>query len=187
MLRTLALVQVQAHQKIQPYQKLHYGSNVPFRHGLSDTVKYSATPFPGNPARPLQKSNPNALQDELLRHLKEDGKMSSFDFGVQFLDAGKMTYWGKHYDANFWIENASIKWNEAEASVHSVARLTLLANSQLLRSAGDAIYFDVTGNSSSDSMPVGSINRARQMGEVASRQARTPTAVEIEKHQHAGR
>ena len=144
-LRTLALVQVQAHQKIQPYQKLHYGSNVPFRHGLSDTVKYSATPFPGNPARPLQKSNPNALQDELLRHLKEDGKMSSFDFGVQFLDAGKMTYWGKHYDANFWIENASIKWNEAEASVHSVARLTLLANSQLLRSAGDAIYLTSPG------------------------------------------
>jgi hypothetical protein len=176
-LRTLALVQVQAHQKIEPYQKLRYGSNTPFRHGLSDVVKYSATPSPSNPARLLQKGNPNALQDELLRHLKEDGRMSSFDFGIQFLDPGKMTYWGKRYDADFWTENASLKWNEAQAPFHSVARLTLLANSQLLQNAGDATYFDVTGNSTLDSMPVGSINRARQMGEVASRKARTHTAI----------
>jgi len=176
-LRTLALVQVQAHQKIEPYQKLRYGSNTPFHHGPSEVVKYSATPSPSNPARLLQKDNPNALQDELLRHLKEDGRMSSFDFGIQFLDPGKMTYWGKHYDADFWTENASLKWNEAQAPFHSVARLTLLANSQLLQNAGDATYFDVTGNSTPDSMPVGSINRARQMGEVASRKARTHTAV----------
>ena len=57
--------------------------------------------------------------------------MSSFDFGVQFLDTGKMTYWGKHYDANFWIENASVEWNEAEAPFHTVGRLTLLPKSQL--------------------------------------------------------
>ena len=31
--RTLALVQVQSHQTIKPYQQLRYGSNVPFRHG----------------------------------------------------------------------------------------------------------------------------------------------------------
>jgi hypothetical protein len=148
---------------------------VPFRQGAGDTVKFSATPIPGNPARVLDKSNPNALQDELLRHLKEDGKMSAFDFGVQFLDTGRMTYWGKHYDANFWTENASLKWKEAEAPFNAVARLTLLANSQLVNSAGDAIYFDVTGNSTPDSTPVGSINRARQMGEVASRTARTRT------------
>jgi hypothetical protein len=103
--------------------------------------------------------------------------MSSFDFGIQFLDPGKMTYWGKRYDADFWTENASLKWNEAQAPFHSVARLTLLANSQLLQNAGDATYFDVTGNSTLDSMPVGSINRARQMGEVASRKARTHTAI----------
>ena len=23
-----------------------------------------------------------------------------------------MTYWGKRQDANFWIENASVEWNE---------------------------------------------------------------------------
>jgi hypothetical protein len=171
-IRTLTLVQVQAHQKIKPYQLLRYGSNVPFRHGPSDIVKYSATPFPGNPARPLQKSNPNALQDELVRHLKEDGKMSGFDFAVQFLDAGVMRYWGKRYNASFWTENASLEWKEKEAPFHSVARLTLLPNSQLLRDAGDAIYFDVTGNSTPDSMPVGSINRARWQGEVASKKAR---------------
>jgi hypothetical protein len=175
-LRTLSIVQVQAHQKIQPYQKLRYGSNVPFRHGPIDIVKYSATPFPDNPARPLQRSNSNALQDELLRHLKEDGKMSSFDFGVQFLDAERMTYWGKPQDVNFWIENASIKWRESEAPFHSVARLTLLANSQLSREAGEAVYFDVTGHSTADSQPVGSINRARWQGEVASKKARIPAS-----------
>src|SRR5271155_2838162 len=137
-LRTLALVQVQAHQKIEPYQKLRYGSNVPFRHGPADIVKYSATPFPDNPARPLQRSNPNALQDELVRHLKEDGKMSRFDFGIQFLDPSRMTYWGRRHDANFWTENASLKWKEAEAPFHKVGRLTLLANSQLLQEAGAA-------------------------------------------------
>ena len=130
-LRTLALAQVQARQTIKPYQQLRYWSNVPFRHGPIDVVKYSATPSPDNPARPLQRSNPNALQDELIRHLNEDSKMSSFDFGVQFLDADRMTYWGKRQDANFWIENASVKWKEAEAPFHTVARLTLLPKSQL--------------------------------------------------------
>jgi hypothetical protein len=57
--------------------------------------------------------------------------MSGFDFGLQLLDPNRMTYWGKRQDANFWIENASVEWNEAEAPFHSVARLTLLANSQL--------------------------------------------------------
>jgi hypothetical protein len=171
-LRTLSLVQVQTHQKIKPYQQLRYGSNVPFRHGPIDAVKYSATASPDNPAHPLQRSNPNALQDELVRHLTEDSKMSSFDFGLQFLDAGKMTYWGKRRDVNFWIENASIEWNEAEAPFHTVARLTLLSNSQLQPDASAATYFDVTGNSIPDSQPVGSINRARWSGEVASRKAR---------------
>jgi hypothetical protein len=171
-LRTLTLVWSQEHQKIEPYQKLCYGSNTPFRHGASDTVKYSARPFPDNPAHLLERTNPNALQDELARHLKEDSKMSGFDFGVQFLDAGRMTYWGKRHDANFWTENASLKWNEAEAPFHTIARLTLLANSQLLEEVGETVYFDVTGNSTPDSIPVGSINRARHAGEVASRKAR---------------
>jgi len=171
-LRILALVQVQTHQKIKPYQQLRYGSNVPFRHGPTDIVKYSATPLSDNPARPLQRSNPKGLQDELIRHLKEDGKMSSFDFGVQFLDADKMTYWRKRWDANFWIENASVEWNETEAPFHTVARLTLLRNSQLQPDAAETTYFDVTGNSTPDSTPLGSINRARWPAEVASRKAR---------------
>jgi hypothetical protein len=180
-IRILALVQVQAHQKVRPYQKLRYGSNVPFRHGPTDIVKYSATPFPDNPARPLQRSNPNALQDELIRHLREDGRMGGFDFGVQFLAADNMTYWGKRYDAAFWTENASLEWNEAQAPFHTVGRLTLLANSHLQQGASEAIYFDVTGNSTPDSTPVGSINRARQQGEVASRKARIPVKEETKK------
>jgi hypothetical protein len=107
-----------------------------------------------------------------VRHLNEDAKASSFDFGVQFLEADRMTYWGKRHDANFWTENASVEWNEAEASFHTVGRLTLLPKSQLAPDRADAMSFDVTGNATPDSAPVGSINRARQQGEVASRIAR---------------
>ena len=171
-LRTLALVQLQIHQTIKPYQSLRYWSTVPFRHGPVDVVMYSATPSPDNPAGLLDRSDPNGLQNELIRHLSEDSKMSSFDFGVQFLDAGKMSYWGKRRDANFWIENASVKWNEAETPFHTVARLTLRSKSHLRLADGEAVYFDVTGNSTPDSRPLGSINRARRPAEVASREAR---------------
>jgi hypothetical protein len=177
--RTLALVQVQSRQTIKPYQQLRYGSNVPFRHGQVDVVKYSATPARDNSAKPLQRSNPNGLQDELIRHVREDGKMSSFEFGVQFLDPDRMTYWGKHHDASFWIENASVEWKESEAPFHNIARLTFLAGSQLGVDEAKAVYFDVTGNSSSDSTPVGSINRARSSAEVASRKARMSAAQQV--------
>jgi len=90
-----------------------------------------------------------------------------------------MTYWGKRRDASFWIENASVEWNEAEAPFHTVARLTLLSKSQLPPEAGEATYFDVTGNATPDSTPVGSINRARRQGEVASRKARGPRAQQL--------
>jgi len=175
-LRTLTLVQPQLHQTIKPYQQLRYESNVPFRHGSIDVVKYSATPSPKNHANPLDRKNPNGLQDELIRHVQEDRKMSNFDFGVQFLDTGRMTYWGKPRDANFWIENASIEWNEAEAPFHTIARLTLLPKSHLQPDAAEAVYFDVTGNSTADSTPLGSINRARWSSEVASRKARMQAA-----------
>ncbi len=175
-LRTLTLVQPQMHQTIKPYQQLRYESNVPFRHGPIDVVKYSATPSPNNQANPLDRMNPNGLQDELIRHVGEDSKMSSFDFGVQFLDTGRMTYWGKPQDVDFWIENASIKWNEAEAPFHTVARLTLVPKSYLQPDAAEAVYFDVTGNSTADSTPLGSINRARWSSEVASRKARMEAA-----------
>jgi len=171
-LRTLTLAQLQAHQTIRPYQQLRYWSTVPFRHGPVDVVKHSATPLPDNLAAPLQRSNPDGLQDELIRHVNDDRKMSAFDFGLQFLDTERMTYWGKRRDANFWIENASVEWNEAEAPFHTVARLTLLSKSQLQPDTADATYIDVTGNSTSDSTPLGSINRARRSAEAASRKAR---------------
>ena len=135
-------------------------------------MKYSTIPFPANPACPLQKRKPKRVTDELVRHVTEDREMSYFDFGLQFLDAERMTYWGKPRNADFWIENASVNWSEAEAPFHTVARLTLLSNSHLQLDAGEATYFDVTGNAMPDSAPLGSINRARQRGEIASRTAR---------------
>lgn len=170
--RAIVLAQMQSRQAVKPYQQLRYWSNVPFRHGQVDVVQYSASPSSDNSANSLPKSNPKALQDELLRHVTEDVKMGSFDFGAQFLDAERMTYWGKHYDPSFWTENASVRWKETEAPFHSMARLTLLPQSQLNRIESDAVYFDVTGHTTSDSAPVGSINRARSWGEAASRKAR---------------
>jgi hypothetical protein len=111
-------------------------------------------------------------QGELIRHVNEDSKMGAFDFGLQFLDTNRMTHWRKCRDANFWIENASVEWNEVEAPFHTVARLTLLSKSQLSPDAAEATYFDVTGNSTPDSSPRGRINRARWPAEVASRKAR---------------
>ena len=171
-LRTLTLAQLQSHQPIHPYQQLRYWSTVPFRHGPIDVVKQSLTPSPHNPARSLQRHNPNGLKDELIRHVNEDSTMSSFDFGVQFLDPEKMTYWERRHDASFWIENASLEWNEVEAPFHTVARLTLLPKSVLQPEAAAATYIDVTGHSTPDSTPLGSMNRARWAGEVASRKTR---------------
>jgi hypothetical protein len=175
--RILAIALRQAHQPVEPYQQLRYWSQVPFRHGPRDVVKYSATPSANNSARAAQKRNPDALQDELLRHLKEDTKMSSFDFALQFLNTERMTYWGKRRDADFWIENASVEWSETQAPFHTVARLTLLPKSQLSSSESASVYFDVTGNSLPDSVPLGSINRTRWPAEVASRRARMGRSV----------
>jgi hypothetical protein len=186
-LRILTLAELQSRQKIKPYQQLRYWSNVPFRHGLNDVVKQSATPLPDNPAQPLNRSNPKGLQDELIRHLKQDGKMSGFDIGIQLLDTEKMTYWGKRQDANFWIENASVNWKETEAPFHTVARLTFLANSQLAPAEGEATFFDVTSHATPDSTPVGSINRARRQGELASRKARLRLAKDNENTGETGR
>ena len=172
MLRSAILTEFQYNQPIKPYQQTRYWSNVPFRHGAAEVAKYSAMPSPDNLSRPLQKKNPNGLQDELIRHVEEDGRMSSFNFGIQLLDTQRMTYWGKRQDANFWIENASIEWKEAEAPFHVIARLTLLPKSHLGPDAAEATYIDVSGNSTPDRAPLGSINRARGSAEGASRKAR---------------
>jgi hypothetical protein len=162
----------QTRQAIRPYQHLRYWSNVPFRHGSTDIVKYSATPAAANPAHPLDQKNPNTLQDELRRHVNEDATMSSFDFSLQFLDTQRMTYRGKRRDASFWIENASVEWKESQAPFHKVARLTLLPRSLLSAAESESMYIDVTEHSSPESTPVGGINHARWYAEVASRKAR---------------
>ena len=119
--KSLIKGKLQTRQAIRPYQQLRYWSNVPFRHGSADVVKYSAIPSAANPARPLEKNNPNALQDELARHLNEDATMGSFDFALQFLDTERMTYRGKRRDASFWIENAERRM-EGNASAVSQGR-----------------------------------------------------------------
>ena len=150
---------------------MRYWSNVPFSHGPDDAVKYSAIPHPDNPSQPFQ-SGPDFLQDELVRHVSEDGTMSSFDIGLQLLDTERMTHWGRRREASFWIEDASVEWKEDEAPFHVVGRLRLLAKSVLPAEECDAHFIDVTTNSTEDSKPIGGINRARRVAEEASRNAR---------------
>ncbi len=125
--RTLALAELQSRQKIKPYQQLRYWSTVPFHHGPNDVVKHWAAPSPETRRVPCKKATRRACRTSWYGLVNEDGKMSSFDFGVQFLDAEKMTYWGKRLDANFWIER-ECSWDEAEAPFHTIGRLTLLRN-----------------------------------------------------------
>src|SRR5574338_1144850 len=154
----------------KPYQQLRYWSTVPFLHGDRDAVKYSAVPL-DNPARPLQPG-PNRLQDELVRHVNEDQRMSEFSFGLQFLEPGRMTHRGRHREPSFWVENAAVEWDERESPFHEVARLRLLPKSVLTPSETEAFAIDVTEHSTPDTRPIGSINRARWHAESASRAAR---------------
>lgn len=57
-------------------------------------------------------------------------------------------------DASFWIENASVEWQEKPSPFHTVARLTLVPKSELPKDASESFYFDVIGNSASDTAPV---------------------------------
>jgi hypothetical protein len=174
--RMVVLGALQKRHSVRPFQQMRYWSTTPFRHGADDAVKYSAIPSSANPAHAIEPDDPNCLQDELIRHLDEDSQMSSFDFTIQFLDTETMTYWGRRRPASFWIENASVEWNEAQAPFHVVGRLRLLPKSQCPREVCEAMHIDVTEYSTADTAPLGSINRARWAAESGSRKARLGAA-----------
>lgn len=170
--RTKLQILQQQRQPVRPYQQLRYWSNVPFRHGGADIVKYSLLPWSNNTARPLQRHNPHALHDELARHLVEDQPTSTFDVALQFMDVSAMTYQGRRRDAAFWIEQPSVEWPERQAPFHVVARLRLLPMPPLEQATAERLYIDVTEHSLPDHQPVGAVNRARWHAQVASRKAR---------------
>ena len=161
----------QTGQALKPYQQTRFWSNVPFLHGEDEAIKYSAIPREGNAGRPVGKGD-NVLRDELARHLTRDPEPATFDFGLQLLDAARMTHDGTTHDAPFWVENAVPEWKEAEAPFHTVARLTLERNSLLPDDQCQAAYIDVTEHSTAGSRPIGGINRARWSPEASSRKAR---------------
>jgi hypothetical protein len=105
--------------------------------------------------------------------------MSTWDFGLQLLDADAMTRWGRRRDASYWVENAAVEWKEAQAPFHVVGRLTLVPGSELSDDAAQVMYIDVTKHSTPDSAPLGSINRARWSAESASREARATGIVDL--------
>jgi hypothetical protein len=153
------------------WQQMRYWSCVPFMHGADEVVKYSATPAEDNPGQPLN-GGPSMLRDELWRHLTEDSRMASWDFGIQFLDTERMRYRGRTRPAEFWVENAKIEWNEEQAPFHVVARITLLPASQLSAAETQQEYIDVVEHRMAGSDPIGSINRGRWQAESSSRARR---------------
>lgn len=168
---TLARIVRQMKKPSLPYQAMRYWSTVPYLHGPDEAIKYSAIPSQDNPRR-LPAPGPGMLRQELLRHVAEDDRMSSFDFGLQLLEPDRMRHRGRRRPAPFWVENASVEWKEAEAPFYVVGRLTLEKASQLSESECAAQYIDVSSNRAPDSRPIGSINRARWYPEVESRDAR---------------
>jgi mono/diheme cytochrome c family protein len=156
---------------VQPFQRFRYWSGVPFRHGPDEAVKYSLTSRTDNPAPPLEHDR-NMLRDELVRHVETDKRMSEFDFGVQFLDSDDMRDGARKRDDIYWVENARLEWPEAQAPFHTIARLTLVPNSVLSDAEARAFSIDVSENSTAETHPLGSVNRARWFGESASRNAR---------------
>ncbi len=173
--RTAAVGARQLGRPRRPYQQMRYWSNVPFLHGADEAVKYSAIPGIHNPGNPVA-TDANGLRDELARHLIEDPQMAYFDFGLQLLEADRMTHRGERREPSFWVENASVLWDEADSPFHLVARLTLEAGSMLPLADGDVMYIDVTEHSLPDCRPIGSINRARWAAESGSRAARFAAA-----------
>lgn len=104
--------------------------------------------------------------------MNNDLHMSCFDFGLQLLDVDAMTYFGRRRTPSFWIENASVEWKDSQAPFHIVGRLTFVASSVFLAWDVALMWIDVTANSAPDCKPMGGINRARPVGEDASRRAR---------------
>ncbi len=170
-LRAAVIGGLQEHRKTGAYQKMRYWSTVPFRNGPSEAVMYSALPRADNPAQPLDAGD-NALQDELIRHLDSDTRMSSFDFALQLLDAERMTHWGMRRAPSFWVENATVPWKESQTPFHVVARLTLQAKSAMQPSECEPRHIDVTDHATAHTQPLGGINRARRAAEQASMQVR---------------
>ena len=170
--RLAMLGKMQEKPPARAYQTTRYWSTTPYRHGPQDVIKYSALPCASNTERPLN-SGPNALQDELTRHLGADRPTACFDFALQFLDPEQMTRYGMKRSREYWVENASVEWHESQAPFHTVGRLTLTPASVMLPEACNAQHIDVSENSTADTTPVGSINRARWGAEAASRKART--------------
>lgn len=169
--RSAVLGGLQQRGKTGAYQKNRYWSTVPFRNGPDEAVQYSAIPSPNNPAHALHGKE-NDLQHELIRHLNEDQQMSSFEIALQLLEPQRMTRWGFRRDPSFWIENATVKWNESQAPFYTVGRLTLLPKSVMPQEDGVPRAIDVTDHSTIDTRPLGSINRVRHAAEVASKEVR---------------
>jgi len=166
----------QQRQPLRSYQQLRYWSNVAFLHGDDEAIKYSAIPAPDNAGGPLGKGD-TVLRDDLLRHVNEDAPQPRWDFALQLLEPSRMTDGGgRTREASYWVENASVEWPEAQAPFHTVARLTLVPQSQLPQAECEAWSIDVTEHALAGHRPIGSINRARWVVEAASRKARLAAA-----------
>jgi hypothetical protein len=167
-----------AGNKGMAYQTQRYWSNVPFQLGPDTVVKYSVIPRRYNHQQELG-TGPSRLRNEFFRHLMEDTPTASFDFAVQILDTGVMKHRRRKRDAAFWVENASVEWDEKQAPFHVVGRLSLEPASALTPEETVRIHMDVHKNRFEDFRPIGGINRGRQKPEEESWQKRWADEQEV--------
>lgn len=154
------------------YQNLRYWSGVAFLLG-QNAIKYSLTPCESNSKQDLNSNDPDALKNELIRHLKSNEPAACFYFQVQPLDENALTDDdGHYYLAHEWVENATWEWSEKQIPFITLGKLTLDKASIPTDSECEKVRFNVNVNTSEMHRGLGSINRARTQAEKASAENR---------------
>ena len=171
--RTAVLGAEQEHQSLLPYQTRRYWSTVPFRQGPIDVIKYSLTPCVGNPAADLEvvgSEHPAGRTgaaprdrhgDELLRLRPAAPRPAGHDLlgaaaGRRRSGSRTPASSGRNRRRRF------ISWRASRSCRRQSCQPATC----------EAWHIDVTENSTPDTTPLGSINRARWRAEAASRKAR---------------
>lgn len=164
---------------VQSYFTQTYWSGTAFALGEEDAVKYLMTPCKSNSDIPTPTEGENFLQDGIRNHLNSTNpnqEMACFDFGIQILNAEAMTDQNaQSHDATEWVENAGLIWNENQAPVYNVAKVTFIRNSAQQPADCDdpKNTINVMKYTVSANRGIGQINRGRRAPEEASAASRS--------------
>lgn len=163
------------HREVRSFRQTAYWSGTAFAHGDKDAIKYLAVPCEGESlGEPPAGAGVDYLQQDLRDWVNTQGRPVSYDFRLQFLDAGKMRLGAKQFPVWKWVEDPTLDWDAAGARDWLVGRLTIPAGSISDDCDDPAVFpaFDVSGNALPEHWPLGRINRGRAVVETESRKNR---------------